>query len=207
MLFEEVLNRYIEFRKGGRPLTIRERDEMWCYVNNYIVGLSKKLFKQHNYLNRPGEKEITRHDLRVLAFYDFIDYAVPNNKGARWILMVFKMRFADLEGLLMLKASGAVHVDDIIKAGISNTWTRRASKLASARRKCAKVLRRQQSVGFDDFLPCLVASDASPRVVANWRRYHTRLEHLREISNPLPLMDFAIDSSKGDIYESATPAY
>lgn len=202
ILFEDVMNAYIEFRKGGRPLTTKERDAMWCYVNNYIVGLSKKLFKQHNYLNRPGEKEITRHDLRVLAFYDFVDFAIARNKGARWILMVFKMRFSDLEGLLMLKASGVVYVDDIIKGGISNTWTRRASKLAAARRNCAKVLRRHQNVGFDDLLPCLVENGASPKVVANWRRYHAKLEHLREISNPLPLMDFAIDSNKvGGAYE------
>lgn len=201
ILFEDVLNTYVDFRKGGRSLTTRERDALWCYVNNYIVGLSKKLFKQHNYLNRTGEREITRHDLRVMAFYDFVDYGIAKDKGVRWILMVFKMRFVDLEGLLMLKASGAVYVDDIIKAGISNTFTRRASKLAAARRNCVKLLKRQQNVGFNDILPCLAATNTRKEVVATWKKYYDRVEYLREVSNPLPLLDFAIDSN--DFVEDA----
>lgn len=201
LLFEDVLNTFIEFRKGGRPLTTAERSAMWCYVNNYVLGLSNKLFKQQNYLNRHSEMEVTRHDLRVLAFYDFIDYAFPKGKGARWILQVFKMRFVDLEGLLMLKASGAVYVDDIIKNGISNTQTRRASKLAAARRECSKKLKRHQNVGFEDLLPCLVETQASEKVVSNWKRYHERLDFFYAISNPMPLLDYAKEEG-ADVYES-----
>lgn len=201
ILFEDVLNTYINYRKGGRKLTTKERDALWCYVNNYIVGISKRLFKQHNYLNKRDEKEVTRHDLRVMAFYDFVDYGIKKERGARWILLVFKMRFVDLEGLLMLKHAGGVHVDDVIRAGISNAWTRRASKLAAARRNCAK-LRRNQNVGFDELLPCLTGTEASPKVVSNWRHYHTIFEHMRSVSQPIPLMEYDIDYDAEIAYES-----
>ena len=46
ILFEDVLNAYINFRKGGRKLSTKERDALWRYVNNYVVGLSKRLFKK-----------------------------------------------------------------------------------------------------------------------------------------------------------------
>lgn len=193
MRFDALLEKYVAFRKGGQPLNTEERAELWEYVNNYIVGLSKRLFKQHNYKNRETEREVTRHDLRVTAFYDFIDYAIRKERGVRWILAVFKFRFPDLEGLLMLKHSGAVYVDDIIKEGISNSVTRRATALAAARRNCAKKLKRNQNISFDDLLPCLVANGASEKVIANWKRYHQRFELLREMSNPLPLLDFAQD--------------
>lgn len=193
MLFEDLLTKYIGYRLGGEPLNKKERDAMWCYVDNYIVGLATKAFKQHNYKNKENEWRVTRHDLRVMSFYDFIDFAAPRGKGARWILRVFKLRFHDLEGLLILKERGYVFVDDIIKEkGISNTITRRATKLAAARRTCTKRLQLfNKALSFEDILPCLVSSGASKKVITNWKRYYDHLEYVREFSNPMPLLDFA----------------
>ena len=187
--FEALLELWMMVKRGEireKLLTPKDRQRFWEFVQNYIVGLSKKLFKQHNFRNRVDETEVTAHDMRVMAFYDFVEfYAIPKGKSARWILKVFKFRFVDIEGLLSLKRKGYVHVDDIIKEGAPPTRLYKIRILAGARRLC-------KARDFKGTVPCMKGKIKHPMplwLYNRWRSEFERMRWLENLSNPLPLRE------------------
>lgn len=191
--FNTLLTTYFEIKRGERPtsdLSEPERRELWQYVENYIFGLERRLFKVST--RRTMIREA--HDERVLAFYDFLDYCISHDKGVRWALSVFRLRFADLEGLLSMSRTGVVSVRELIQNGISSPITRRSTRISSARRECARKLMRGVKT-FEDLQPCLLKPGASKKQIAMWRSYYNYFSHIAGVARtPLELNDEIAES-------------
>lgn len=199
MMFEELLEKWMSVKRGSiaaSTFTTHEREVFWDYVQNYIVGISKKLFRQHNFKNREDERELTPHDYRVDAFYMWVEYfAMPRNKSARWILKVFKLRLVDIEGLLSLKRSGYVHVDDIIKSGATMARLAKIRVLAGARRRC-------RSNDFKEIVAHMPSKVKRPMPLwlhNKWYREFKRMQWLEMYSLPLPLREDLFNDDEGGL--------